>query len=148
MYQNLKKKTEGFTIIEVLIVLAIAGLIMLIVFLAVPALQRNQRNSNRDSDASRVSTLVTECLANRNGVVDACDDEDKINFSAADFSAIETVDINNGNSTETGSETEARVEFGAVCTDTGDASVDGSSSRQFVVKYVNEPGVNRCIGSE
>jgi prepilin-type N-terminal cleavage/methylation domain-containing protein len=37
----------GFTIIEVLIVLAIAGLVLLIVFFAVPSLQRNQRNTSR-----------------------------------------------------------------------------------------------------
>jgi prepilin-type N-terminal cleavage/methylation domain-containing protein len=35
----------GFTIIEVMIVLAIAGLILLIVFLAVPALEREARNT-------------------------------------------------------------------------------------------------------
>ena len=50
MLQNLKKRNQGFTIIEVMIVLAIAGLIMLIVFLAVPALQRNQRNTARKQD--------------------------------------------------------------------------------------------------
>ena len=38
---------KGFTIIEVMIVLAIAGLIILIVFLAVPALQRNGRNTQQ-----------------------------------------------------------------------------------------------------
>lgn len=37
--QNLTKK--GFTIIEVVLVLAIAGLIFLMVFLALPALQRS-----------------------------------------------------------------------------------------------------------
>ncbi|MDQ3065292.1 MAG: prepilin-type N-terminal cleavage/methylation domain-containing protein, partial [bacterium] len=41
MLSRIKNNNKGFTIIEVLIVLAIAGLIMLIVFLAVPALQRN-----------------------------------------------------------------------------------------------------------
>jgi len=41
---------QGFTIIEVLIVLAIAGLIMVIVFLAVPALQRSNRNQDRKTD--------------------------------------------------------------------------------------------------
>jgi prepilin-type N-terminal cleavage/methylation domain-containing protein len=40
MSKKLSKKEKGFTIIEVMIVLAIAGLIMLVVFLAVPALQR------------------------------------------------------------------------------------------------------------
>ena len=36
---------KGFTIIEVVLVLAIAGLIFLMVFVALPALQRGQRDS-------------------------------------------------------------------------------------------------------
>lgn len=67
MYKNLKKRTEGFTIIEVLIVLAIAGLIMLIVFLAVPALQRNSRNNGRRNDVSRMAAAVNDFVTNRNG---------------------------------------------------------------------------------
>jgi prepilin-type N-terminal cleavage/methylation domain-containing protein len=47
MSKELTKKADGFTIIEVMIVLAIAGLIMLVVFLAVPSLQRNSRNEPR-----------------------------------------------------------------------------------------------------
>ncbi|PLS80866.1 hypothetical protein CYG49_03830, partial [Candidatus Saccharibacteria bacterium] len=49
---NTKKtsKQSGFTIIEVVLVLAIAALIFLIVFLAVPALQRGQRDTQRRSD--------------------------------------------------------------------------------------------------
>ncbi len=58
---------KGFTIIEVLIVLAIAGLILLIVFLAVPALQRNSRNTQRTSDVSRVLGAAQEVLNNNNG---------------------------------------------------------------------------------
>jgi prepilin-type N-terminal cleavage/methylation domain-containing protein len=64
--QNLKKRTEGFTIIEVLIVLAIAGLILLIVFLAVPALQRNSRNTQRREDVSRILAAAVESLNNSN----------------------------------------------------------------------------------
>src|SRR5688572_30771496 len=45
---------------------------MLIVFLAIPALQRNQRNNARNTEAGRVSTAVSECLGNRNGVVASC----------------------------------------------------------------------------
>ena len=66
-YQQLKKKSEGFTIIEVLIVLAIAGLILLIVFLAVPALQRSSRNTQRREDVGRVSSSATEVVSNNNG---------------------------------------------------------------------------------
>jgi prepilin-type N-terminal cleavage/methylation domain-containing protein len=36
---------KGFTIIEVVLVLAIAALIFLMVFSALPALQRNQRDT-------------------------------------------------------------------------------------------------------
>ena len=39
-----KQKEKGFTIIEVVLVLAIAGLIFLMVFIALPQLQRSQRN--------------------------------------------------------------------------------------------------------
>ena len=49
--QKSRQDGQGFTIIEVLIVLAIAGLIMVVVFLAVPALQRNSRNNSRKADA-------------------------------------------------------------------------------------------------
>ena len=71
MLHNLKnrKKSEGFTIIEVLIVLAIAGLILLVVFLAVPALQRNSRNTQRKSDVSHLLGLINEYTANNSGTV-------------------------------------------------------------------------------
>lgn len=61
------RKQEGFTIIEVLIVLAIAGLIMLIVFLAVPALQRNSRNTQIRNSAAAVLGGVSEFNTNNNG---------------------------------------------------------------------------------
>ncbi|MEO8863066.1 MAG: prepilin-type N-terminal cleavage/methylation domain-containing protein [Candidatus Saccharimonadales bacterium] len=69
MKMNIKKRTEGFTIIEVLIVLAIAGLIMLVVFLAVPALQRNGRNTAIKTDASAIAGGVGEFASNNNGIV-------------------------------------------------------------------------------
>jgi prepilin-type N-terminal cleavage/methylation domain-containing protein len=65
---------RGFTIIEVLIVLAIAGLILLIVFLAVPALQRNARNTTKRSDASKAYGAVGEFIANKNGAIPTTSD--------------------------------------------------------------------------
>lgn len=67
MHINTKKLTKGFTIIEVLIVLAIAGLILAIIFLAVPALQRNSRNQGIRSDAASLLAGVNEYVANNNG---------------------------------------------------------------------------------
>lgn len=67
MLANIKKRTEGFTIIEVMIVLAIAGLIMVIVFLAVPQLQRSQRNTRAKDVISRVKTELENYASNNNG---------------------------------------------------------------------------------
>ncbi|HCM52002.1 TPA: hypothetical protein DIS56_02610 [Candidatus Saccharibacteria bacterium] len=62
-----KVDSTGFTIIEVLIVLAIAGLILSIVFIAVPQLQRNARDSKRQSVANRLSSELGSFSANNQG---------------------------------------------------------------------------------
>jgi prepilin-type N-terminal cleavage/methylation domain-containing protein len=71
MFTNLKKSKaeseKGFTIIEVMIVLAIAGLILLIVFLAIPALQRNSRNTQRKTDVANTAGAVNEYVSNNSG---------------------------------------------------------------------------------
>lgn len=67
MLQKLKKREKGFTIIEVLIVLAIAGLILLIVFLAVPALQRSSRNTQRKNDAAAIASAIANYINNNGG---------------------------------------------------------------------------------
>ena len=61
------KNKRGFTIIEVVLVLAIAGLIFLMVFIALPALQRSQRNTRRRQDMSRILSAFNEYQANNNG---------------------------------------------------------------------------------
>ena len=67
--KKLHKESDGFTIIEVMIVLAIAGTIMLIVFLAVPALQRNGRNTQRKADIGRIAAAAQTVLSNNNGAM-------------------------------------------------------------------------------
>ena len=64
--QTIKSKQEGFTIIEVLIVLAIAALILLVVFLAVPGLQRSQTNNAIKNDATHIATAFTNYYSNNN----------------------------------------------------------------------------------
>ena len=59
----MSKTKKGFTIIEVVLVLAIAGLIFLMVFIALPALQRSQRNTRRRSDMARILSAITEYQA-------------------------------------------------------------------------------------
>ncbi len=72
---NRKKTNEsekpGFTIIEVVLVLAIAGLIFLMVFIALPQLQRAQRDTQRRNDLARVTEAITSFQTNNNGRIPA-----------------------------------------------------------------------------
>lgn len=64
---NNQHKEKGFTIIEVVLVLAIAGLIFLMVFIALPALQRNQRDTARKNEVSKVLSAITTYQSNNRG---------------------------------------------------------------------------------
>lgn len=63
----MKKQDQGFTIIEVVLVLAIAGLIFLIVFLALPQLQRSRRDTQRRSDVGAMMAALDSYAANKQG---------------------------------------------------------------------------------
>jgi len=63
--ENIKLK-KGFTIIETVLVLAIAGLIMALVFLALPALQTGQRDQARKQDVNNISVALASYLASNN----------------------------------------------------------------------------------
>jgi prepilin-type N-terminal cleavage/methylation domain-containing protein len=66
---NIQQKEKGFTIIEVVLVLAIAGLIFMMVFIALPALQRGQRDTQRKNDLSRLTTALQSYQSNNRGAL-------------------------------------------------------------------------------
>ena len=61
------RQKKGFTIIEVVLVLAIGGLIFLMVFIALPALQQSQRNSQRRRDVDRLMSAMMDYQSNNSG---------------------------------------------------------------------------------
>jgi prepilin-type N-terminal cleavage/methylation domain-containing protein len=157
MLQKYKtKREEGFTIIEVLIVLAIAGLILLIVFLAVPALQRNARNNARNNEASRISSTVTDCLANRNGQQDSCDELADLGLTVnggvlEGYQQFENVTFTAEDDAAgvVGTEDVVNIDFGVTCTPDGsNTQATGASARDFAVTYQRENEIDRCIGSQ
>lgn len=171
MLQTYKsKREEGFTIIEVLIVLAIAGLIMLVVFLAVPALQRNARNTQRNSDASLIAAAVSECLSNKNGVTGSCDAINNTEVPV-DFNKLNQLrnpgDANNitlCGGTPAGTACTAftpapgtaawtnavQIRYGDKCTADG-SNRQAGTARQYAVLFQTENasgfGVQRCLDS-
>jgi len=62
-----KNSRKGFTIIEVVLVLAIAGLIFLMLFVALPAAQRAQRDRLRKQDVSVIIAAVRQYMKNNHG---------------------------------------------------------------------------------
>lgn len=67
MLNKILKSKKAFTIVEVVLVLAIAGVIMAVVFLAVPALQAGQRDQGRKTDANNVLLAMTNYQGNNAG---------------------------------------------------------------------------------
>lgn len=153
-----QKRQEGFTIIEVLIVLAIAGLILLVVFLAVPALQRNNRNTQRDNDVANLLAGVSEYINNNNGSLPASKSgtDSTVTFEGGQNSNSVTVNVGfyNGNTevslTDTvpasNNSTESNVVIikGATCDGNNPAS---GPSRAFVAIYTKETGAQQCQAS-
>ncbi len=66
---NATTHKKGFTIIEVVLVLAIAGLIFLMVFVALPALRASQRDGARKNDVGSVSSAVNSYSSNTRGTL-------------------------------------------------------------------------------
>ncbi|MFO0781870.1 MAG: type II secretion system protein [Candidatus Saccharimonadales bacterium] len=71
-------KQHGFTIVEVLIVLAISGLILMMVFMTVPTLQRNARNNERKQDVSSILQAISRWELNNSGGFPASGDKGAI----------------------------------------------------------------------
>ncbi len=89
MAKNIKIN-KGFTIIEVVLVLAIAGLIFLMVFVAFPALQRSQNDTRRQNDISRLSTQITQFKQNNtNGIPGATAKNDNSTLVTVEGSGID-----------------------------------------------------------
>jgi prepilin-type N-terminal cleavage/methylation domain-containing protein len=62
MFRN---KINAFTIVEVIIVLAVAAIIAAIVFLVLPQANQTQRNTRRKNDFNRIQTAIVKLSAEK-----------------------------------------------------------------------------------
>ncbi len=138
------KREEGFTIIEVLIVLAIAGLIILIVFLAVPALQRNSRNTQRKNDVSAILAAISEYSSNNDGKVPTTQAQLDSALSNAKISLYDKTNVKytaKGASVSSSGADNVDIVIGAKCAGTypsQSATSTGATSRNIAVLYQSE----------
>ncbi len=80
---NKKLNKKGFTIIEVVLVLAIAGLIFLMVFVALPNLQRSQRDTQRRDDYAALASNITAYISNNSGKLPTLPSSGSTQFDAS-----------------------------------------------------------------
>jgi prepilin-type N-terminal cleavage/methylation domain-containing protein len=155
----------GFTIIEVLIVLAIAGLILIVVFLAVPAVQRSQRNQTRKTDAKALMAATTEFASNNGGVPPASQANVDTTTSNMKLGYLKSVNVFYGTAptatvaipsttpaVNVNTSEEANVFVGYTCTSaTAAATNTGATVRSVAVQYVLEqasgPGLLQCLSN-
>ena len=158
-------RSEGFTIIEVLVVLAIAGLIMVVVFLAVPALQRNSRNSALNADARAVLAAVGNYRVNNGGSLPAAqtataptDGTVTIGASGSNQEIVRlgggtaTVQVDNGATPITTADPIGTIQAvtgsNAVCDSTATGLSGSGSNASYAVLYIAESANDRirlCI---
>lgn len=162
--QELKQK--GFTIIEVVLVLAVAALIFLMVFIALPALQKGQRDTQRKDDLSRISTQLQNYAGNNRGAIPG--DDTKMNAfvrnylggNATGIAGSEYVDPLTGSgyvftfasatATDKAPDTEGEITYyaSAKCQDGGDGAVVSGTARQYALQIkLESQGSPYCLGS-
>lgn len=64
---NIKKDNKGFTLVEIVIVLAIAALILAAILFAVRGAQQSRRDSARRDAGGQIGALMEEYAGNHNG---------------------------------------------------------------------------------
>lgn len=152
-----KNKENGFTIIEVVLVLAIAGLIFLMVFIALPALQRGQRDTQRRDDVSRFISQLNSYATNNRGSLPANNDigsfaQSYLKWQSGSEGEFNDPSTGNGydiDGVEAGAvpnETQMLYTRNATCED--ERAVSGGGNRQAAVRVTLESGGVFCQNAQ
>lgn len=149
MFSKLKKsKGEGFTIIEVMIVLAIAALILLIVLLAVPALQRNSRNTQRKNDVSSLVSAISEYVNNAGGQLPTTAAQITANWKPGFYTTGNVTFTTNAAASVVGDPNNTdKINIGtySTCNSANTAAQNGTSSRDVAITYDIEGGTSGAV---
>jgi prepilin-type N-terminal cleavage/methylation domain-containing protein len=133
---KLLAKKEGFTLIEVVLVLAIAGLILVVVFLAVGGANRANRDVQRTNEAGQIAAALESYARNNNGNYPLSTDESKMaSYLPKDFDT-QTVP-KYGTAGPTKAADGESYASGQVCNAAANAMV-GGGVRNYAILYWSE----------
>lgn len=151
---NVTTKQRGFTLIEVILVLAIAALIFLMVFVALPALQASQRDTARRSDAGLVASAVQTYMSTERAALSAgeadllvpyIDDLDQYeNQEAADATSPGLRVLAAATGTVTVDSDQVNIYVGTKC-DGNDLEAGVARSAAVVVQLETGSGTTYCV---
>jgi prepilin-type N-terminal cleavage/methylation domain-containing protein len=150
----LTEKKQGFTIIEVVIVLVIGAIIMLMVFLIVPYLQRTQRDARRQQAARSYITAAEQWATNHQGnypanaaegqaVVDDYIDGNEIDEPTTNNPMVIAFNVGQPAQGTLNYRTNAQCGAGA----NANRSVAGGGNGRIAVTVFQENGVSFCVAN-
>jgi len=136
------RKRDGFTLIEIVLVLAIAGLILVIIFLAVAGAQRGRRDAQRKRDLARIEAQLESYAANHNGQYPA------VNSSSTGFTGgFATTYLASGfDDPLAGQPYDLKLNFGPPCSSSSPMTSNGPGSVRYDVPGVGHPyHIRMCL---
>ncbi len=147
-----KLNNKGFTIVEVLIVLAIAGAILAGILVAVPALQRNSRNTIAKQAANQIVAAIADNTTANNGSAPTVSFANGVlKLTGSGSTPLDTTISINGVTVDTSQTTAPSAKAGTVyvvpkgiCTN--GATTMGTSASQFSVVFAVETSAATSAG--
>jgi prepilin-type N-terminal cleavage/methylation domain-containing protein len=149
--KRLSKKEQGFTLIEIVIVIAIAAALILLVFLAVSGAQKSKRDQITKTSAGEVGAALENWESNNGGVAPATN-------TALGTSYISTTNVKDGlggapaaakntATASSGAGNEIIYSGNAQCVkDDGPGGMKLGSSTNYAVDYWSESaGADVCV---
>lgn len=138
-------KAKGFTIVEVLFVLAIGGLMLMMVFLAIPAINRWNNNNKRKADVSAILQAVSDYRLQNMGSYPSA--SKPLTIPSLKIYAAANVTVKNPGSTDPNIVTDPNLMYvynNAICDADNPGKYKAGGSRDIVALYALEPSISQC----
>jgi type IV pilus assembly protein PilA len=143
---SLKKRDQGFTIVELLIVIVVIGILALLVITTYSGIQAKARNSKRQTDVQSVQTQV-EAFFSENGYYPSRTDMNDSTFLSQKLKSLDTgalVDPSNPTKSQTLVASPAAKSYAYAVTDSSGNSCesDDTTCAKYTLTATYEGSVN------
>lgn len=144
--KKMNKRDNGFTIVEIMIVMAIIGMMLLAMLLVVPNLRRNARNKQRRDDVGSLISALSEYTSSNSGALPAAASDFTGNAKLSYYDAATEVNyVNSSTAVTSAPGTDANVVYirnFAKCNGNAIQSTAGATRRNVVAYFHIETSGN------